>query len=135
MHEAGLMASVLDVVDKARRENRVEQVVDIALRVGRLNGALPTALGFAFDALRPAHDWLNPRATLSINLVEPALQCAECRYRGPTDDLWCPECGSGLTRLICGSEFELIGFEGVPAPASATPGCETKAGGSPCLWM
>ncbi len=117
MHEAGLMASVLEIIDESRRGNNLRRVSAITLQVGELNGALPDALQFAFDALRPEHPWLDPACVLEIEAVEARLQCLDCRYQGPGDSMICPVCQSGLTRLVQGEEFEILGYDGEPDEA------------------
>lgn len=112
MHEAGLMASVLGVIDASCREHNIRQVSEIVLQVGVLNGALPDALRFAFDALRRDYPWCNASTALRIERVEARLDCLECSYQGPSNSIVCPRCQSVLSRWIHGDEFHLLGYEG-----------------------
>ncbi|OLZ11934.1 hydrogenase maturation nickel metallochaperone HypA [Sulfobacillus thermosulfidooxidans] len=112
MHEAGLMASVLDIIDQSRVENNIRRVTEITLKVGVLNGALPDALQFAFDALRSEYTWLDASSVLRIESVPAILLCFECHYQGPGSEMTCPACQSVLTQLIQGEEFDIVGFDG-----------------------
>ncbi|AUW94881.1 MAG: hydrogenase maturation nickel metallochaperone HypA [Sulfobacillus thermotolerans] len=112
MHEAGLIASVLQIVDESRQDNHLKWVKTVELQVGVMNGALPDALTFAFDAMRSSYAWLDDAAVLRIEMVPVHLQCLECHFEGPARDLMCPDCHSVLTRLVHGEEFAVVGYDG-----------------------
>jgi hydrogenase nickel incorporation protein HypA/HybF len=112
MHEAGLMASVLDIVNDSRWHHGIDTVAAISLQVGELNGALPDALQFAFDALRGENPWLAQSVALQIVRTPPVIRCLECQYKGTTFSMNCPRCDSVLTKLLEGEEFNILGYDG-----------------------
>lgn len=53
MHELGIAASVLEIVEAAAREHGLVSVRGVLLEVGRLAGVDPEALRFALEAVAP----------------------------------------------------------------------------------
>ncbi|CAB1128578.1 Hydrogenase maturation factor [Candidatus Hydrogenisulfobacillus filiaventi] len=116
MHEMGLMAGVLEVVHESAVENHIKDVTVVRLRVGKLNGALPDALEFAFEALRA--DWQEiKQAELVIESVPGRMVCLECGLDQEVSEFGveCVSCGSWVTEVRSGTEFEIVGYEGFPS--------------------
>lgn len=111
MHEIGLIQAVMDEVSRVAEANGVKRVTRVRLVVGRLNGAIPEALEFAFSVLTPGTMFEGAR--LEIESVPVRLNCPHCGAESQGEDLayFCPECG-GRARIVAGQELYIDYFEG-----------------------
>ena len=111
MHEMGIIAGVLDVVNPSAAEAGANRVLAVNLRVGVMTEAIEDALVFAFEAL--SEGTLSEGAELAIEWVEPESVCLECANVFGHDRFHrtCPECGSYETALIAGRELEIASIE------------------------
>ena len=108
MHEVALVQALIEQVEQEiRRADQRGRVLRLELHVGRLSGASPDALRFAFEVLAPGT--LVEQAELAI--VEPRAEC-RCRACGvntPIEELVvaCPQCGSAAITIDGGRELLL----------------------------
>lgn len=111
MHEIGLIQAVMDEISRAAEANNIERVTRVRLVVGRLNGALPEVLEFAFSILAP--ETMFEGARLEIESVPVTLNCPQCGAESAGDELayFCPECG-GRAEIVSGRELHIDYFEG-----------------------
>lgn len=111
MHEVGLIQTVMNEISQVAAQNNITRVTKVRLVVGRLNGALPDVLEFAFTVLTP--ETMFEGAALEIETVPITLECERCGARTVTDELayFCPRC-SGRARITGGRELYIDFFEG-----------------------
>ncbi|ACA60150.1 hydrogenase expression/synthesis, HypA [Candidatus Desulforudis audaxviator MP104C] len=111
MHEVGLIQTVMNEISQVAARSNITRVTKVRLVVGRLNGALPDVLEFAFTVLTP--ETIFAGAQLEIETVPITLECEHCGARTVTDELayFCPEC-SGRARITGGRELYIDFFEG-----------------------
>ncbi len=111
MHEIGLIQTVMDEVSRVAEANGIERVTKVRLVVGRMNGAIPDALEFAFSVLSP--ETIFEGARLEIESVPVRLRCPHCGAESEGEKLayFCPECG-GRAELVAGQELYIDYFEG-----------------------
>lgn len=104
MHEAGIMASILDVVE---REAHGRPVAVIHLRVGEFTALVREALEFAFDALKPGT--IAARAQLEIETPKLVGRCPRCGWQGTPVREFCLVCArcSEPVEVISGRELEI----------------------------
>jgi hydrogenase nickel incorporation protein HypA/HybF len=82
MHEAGLIDEVLRTAALAAERAGCSRIRRIVLRVGRLSSAVPEALEFAFEALKPGTAAAG--ATLEIQRIEAAAFCSAANGNSPS---------------------------------------------------
>lgn len=112
MHEAGIMATVIEMaIDSARREG-ASKIHRLTVRIGRLAGVEPEALSLAFTVLTA--DTIAEGAVLEIEPVEVVCHCPACQ----TDFVpssgyiyFCPQCGRPSGEVRQGRELELASLE------------------------
>ncbi len=111
MHEVSIMAEAVRIAEESARNAGATRGTALSLRVGRLSGAVPEAMTFAWDVGR--QNTLAANATLSIELVAPACWCAACRSEFECDDFWseCPRCQEPSDDLRRGRELEIASVE------------------------
>ena len=117
MHEAGIAASILDIVRRYVPEARAEFVRGVHVRIGAMAGVVPETLAFCFAAAVEGTPY--GRAVLEIEHVPLKGRCKDCgasmSMREPA--FWCPECGSPRVQLISGREMQVEDVELDDAPA------------------
>jgi hydrogenase nickel incorporation protein HypA/HybF len=123
MHEIGLIQAVMDEISRAAEANNVKRVTRVRLVVGRLNGALPEVLEFAFSILAP--ETMFEGARLEIKSVPVTLNCPQCGAESAGDELtcFCPDCG-GRAEIVSGRELHIDYFEGDDGKEDAREGSD-----------
>lgn len=114
MHELQVTESILDIVLKHAKENQVNKILSIQLRVGELSDLENEWIQHYFDYLSkgsPAEG-----ATLKIERVPVMMQCEDCANQYEVNikenkDIQCPECGCKEHTLISGREYYIKDME------------------------
>ncbi|MBY0523620.1 MAG: hydrogenase maturation nickel metallochaperone HypA [Gemmataceae bacterium] len=111
MHELSIALNVLDVAaEEAERQGG--RVIAIHLRMGPLSGVVKEALLSAYELAREISPLAD--ADLVIEDVPLVAHCASCdtpcTLESP-QELRCPVCGTGTSRVISGRELEVVALE------------------------
>lgn len=107
MHEAGLVASILEIAQQEAERHGCCRITRIRLKLGCMTGVVRESLDFAFEALRTGTP--ADRAVLEIEPVPLLAQCPACGWSGePPQDycFFCPTCASPVA-ILSGREIEL----------------------------
>lgn len=125
MHELGIMTGVMEAATTSAREAGATRLLKVTLSNGEMTEAIEDALLFAFEALRET-DPFTSDAEIDIHMIRPKSRCLECGAQFEHDrfHMFCPECDSFATELICGRELQIDSIE-VDLPdddAPAQPG-------------
>lgn len=112
MHEAALMQSVLDTVERVAKENGITKIKEIHLIVGKRSGALVDALRFAYDCV--STESFCSGAVLYIEERDLVVKCNQCNTEYAAEEPWdpCPECRSFGGKSVQGTELAIDFFEG-----------------------
>ncbi len=112
MHELGIMTGVIEAIDASAKENKAERVLKITLSIGEMTEAIEDALVFAFEALKTDYPLIQD-AELEVNMIRPKSRCLECGAEFEHDrfHMFCPQCDSFATELICGRELQIDSME------------------------
>ncbi len=112
MHELSIVEALIDQVEKElQRAGQKGRVVRLELNVGRLSGANPESIGFAFNLLAPKT--VAEDAKLVINEPKAVCRCRGCGAKTEIDDLvtHCPRCSSDEITIEGGRELVLQSIE------------------------
>ncbi|HPA21454.1 MAG TPA: hydrogenase maturation nickel metallochaperone HypA [Verrucomicrobiae bacterium] len=111
MHELSLMTDAMEQAQALARRNGATRIHRIRMRVGTLSGAVPEALEFAFEALKPGT--LAEDGRLEIERIPASFRCGQCGETLALQevDFTCPKCGGPLTLAGGGRELELADME------------------------
>jgi hydrogenase nickel incorporation protein HypA/HybF len=111
MHEVSLMAEAVRMAEAAAKSAGASRVLKLRLRVGRLSGAAPEALRFAFEVV--CENTLAAGAALEIEPVPASCWCPTCRAEFESADFFseCPRCHHPGGELRCGRELEIAAVE------------------------
>jgi hydrogenase nickel incorporation protein HypA/HybF len=115
MHEVNVALTLLEGVEAAAREEGVEHVSRVRVRVGALSGIVRDALLFAWDVA--SAETVAAGSTLEVEEVPLVIMCEFCeseRSPHPGSGLLCPECGRPSPHIVRGREMQLVSME-VPA--------------------
>ena len=106
MHELGVVFHIIDDVTEVGKENNLTSVQSVTLQLGTVSTVIP-------DYLTDCWNWavqkteLLKEAKLIIEPIEAITYCEDCKttYDTIAHGKTCPNCGSGNTYLLQGTEF------------------------------
>jgi len=107
MHEAGIAASILEIVETEALKHGARAIGRVRVRVGEFSGVVPEALEFAFDALKDGT--IASGATLDMERIPLVAWCPRCRQNARPETnlvLWCPSC-EGPLEITAGQELDV----------------------------
>ena len=111
MHEVSIMTEAVRMAVEAATSAGARHVTRLRLRVGRLSGAVPEAMEFAWDVVR--RDTIAANARLEIESIPAACWCAGCQAEFECADYFneCPHCHNVSGELRHGRELEIASVE------------------------
>ena len=106
------MTGVMEAATTSAREAGATRLLKVTLSIGEMTEAIEDALLFAFEALRET-DPFTSDAEIDIHMIRPKSRCLECGAQFEHDrfHMFCPECDSFATELICGRELQIDSIE------------------------
>jgi hydrogenase nickel incorporation protein HypA/HybF len=112
MHEASIMAELLQVVEQQAHQHGMRKVSRLKLRVGEFRMVVPELLRAAFEAMNPGT--LAEGAELAMEIVPLVAFCDDCRKDIHIEDnvFYCPHCAGPLLDIRSGKELDLVELEG-----------------------
>jgi len=111
MHEVGLIQEAVRMAAESAERAGASRVCRLRLRVGRMSGAVPEALQFAFELVRLGT--IAEGAALEIESVPAVCWCAGCQTEFMCEDFLneCPRCHGLSGELRRGTELEVASVE------------------------
>lgn len=111
MHELALAESMLEIVERAARQNSAERITAVRLEIGTLSHVEPDALHFCFDAV--THGSLADGARLEIVRTPGQAWCMPCGETVTLSALGqpCPVCGSFQLSITDGDAMRVKEIE------------------------
>ena len=114
MHELGIVFYIIRDVKKVAEENLVKKVSAVVMNIGEVSTVVP-------DLLQDCWKWAVERedimkgCQLRCNIIPAVTWCDSCKSEYPTvaHGRTCPNCGSGNTWLLRGSEVEIKEIEAI----------------------
>jgi hydrogenase nickel incorporation protein HypA/HybF len=115
LHEVTVALGLLEGIEAAAREQGIERVAAVNVRIGALSGIVRDALLFSWDVATV--DTVAAGSELRIEEIPLIIFCEFCeaeRAPLPGTGLVCPECARASPRIVRGREMQLVSME-VPA--------------------
>lgn len=105
MHELGLIAEIVDSIEKVAAENNVKQIDTLVLDVGEYSGVVPQYLEECYPAV--IEGTLLEHTKLKMNIIPGQAICNDCKEVFPIkgNEQHCPDCGSQDCDVIDGAQF------------------------------
>lgn len=111
MHEVSIMAEAVRMAVESAQTAGARRVAVVRLRIGRLSGAEPEAMRFAWDVV--SHDTIAAGARLEIESVAAAAWCPACQMEFECEEFFgeCPRCHDLSGDLRRGRELDIAAVE------------------------
>nr|WP_314465051.1 hydrogenase maturation nickel metallochaperone HypA [uncultured Clostridium sp.] len=105
MHELGVMAEVVRIVENVVREQNLSQVESLALQIGEIASVVPYYVEQCYPAA--VHGTLLENARLDIEMIPANGRCRECSkvFHVTEESMKCPFCQSFSWELLGGREL------------------------------
>ena len=116
MHELSIAQNIIEIVEQYVPGAAMAEVRSVRVRVGRLSGIVPDSLEFSFSAIVAGTPLGSAR--LDIEDVPAVCRCEACSAEFEAADFVfvCPACGNVNTRLLSGSDLQVVDIELEEAP-------------------
>lgn len=105
MHELGIVAEIVRVVENIAKEQNVEKVDTLVLQIGELSSVVPYYVEQCYPAA--SFGTMLEHTKLKIEILPANGRCKSCgRVYGVVEHRReCPGCHSSEVELLCGREF------------------------------
>ncbi|MFW5878124.1 MAG: hydrogenase maturation nickel metallochaperone HypA [bacterium] len=112
MHELTVIENIMNISFQAAKENKLNHIEKINLRVGKLQHLNEMIMQNAFSAAKA--DTPAARAELIILRSPVQLICQDCNheFRPENNNFHCPACNSTSTKIVKGNELYVESIEG-----------------------
>jgi len=111
MHELALTQSILSIVREEAEKRRIEQVLSITLKIGKLSGVMPPLIQEYFNLA--GKGTVAEGARLILDEIPAVISCLNCNNETQLQrpKFRCPHCDSLNIQLISGREFYIDSIE------------------------
>ena len=111
MHELGLTQHLVEIAERAARENGASQVRSVTVEIGALAGVVPESVEFCFEAC--SRGTLLEGCRLEIVFIPGRGRCYDCQADCELDTytIVCPGCGGYSLERLQGEELRVIEVE------------------------
>lgn len=108
MHEMGILAQMIDIVEENCKKNNVKKIEAISVEVGELSGVLPIFLEEYWPLVIEGNQ-LFEDSKLNIRTIPGQALCKECNavYNVMKFEGRCPRCKSRDKKILGGQDFML----------------------------
>jgi hydrogenase nickel incorporation protein HypA/HybF len=119
VHELSIAQNIVDIVHQYVPENDCRTVKAVKIQVGTMAGIVADSLEFCFSAINAGT--LLAGAALEIERVPFTIECSSCNEISTNDagTLQCPACGGMETRVLSGTEMNVLEIELHDEPVEA----------------
>lgn len=111
MHELGLTQHLVEIAERAAKENGAMQVRSVTVEIGGLAGVVPESVEFCFEAC--SRGTLLEGSRLEIIFIPGRARCYDCHVECAIDTytVACPGCGGFSLERLQGEELRVIEME------------------------
>jgi hydrogenase nickel incorporation protein HypA/HybF len=111
VHEVAITRSIVEIAERAAREEGAAKVLSVTVEIGALSGVVPDAVEFCFEVC--TKETLLEGAQLLIERIPGRARCLECAAEVPIDtwSFTCPACGAFALERRQGEELRIKEME------------------------
>jgi len=111
MHEFSIINNIADIAIASAEKSGLETVGCVEIDVGKASGIEPSAMEFAWEAVRK--NTILKNARLIMHFIPLCLQCRTCGIQFQPDEMYtpCPACGEINAKIISGKELRVVAIE------------------------
>lgn len=108
MHELGIVMHVIDQVEAAAKENKVNRVLKLTLEIGEVSGIVPAYFTDCFEWSKKKTQYMR-ETELELIILEGISYCRTCKntFKTTAHGKQCPHCGGYDTYLVTGDEANI----------------------------
>lgn len=113
MHEYSITCSILDILNKIVKENKVKKIKRINFEVSSIAHIEPSSIEFYYNFLtRDSSVFRN--AQLKFKKKKTQIKCEDCKKISDIEDFFiteCPKCSSRRIKVVDSDEIKIISIE------------------------
>ena len=108
MHELSIAQNIVEIIRAQIKDDDLASIQSVKVRAGTFSGVVPHSLKFCFDVLIADTPMRNAR--IDIESTPFTIKCNNCFEQSIEESgiALCPACGSGNTKIISGTELEIV---------------------------
>lgn len=112
MHELGIVMHVIKTVEEIAAENGLTEIASITMEHGEVSSVLPDYFTDCWNYAHKKSELLKD-AQLKMETIPAVTICEACAKTYSTVEFKkiCPHCGSQMTHLLTGNEFNIKEIE------------------------
>jgi hydrogenase nickel incorporation protein HypA/HybF len=114
MHEYSITCSILNILKKIVKENKVRKIKRIDFEISSIAHIEPRSIEFYYNFLTKDNSVLKD-ARLKFVRKKAQIKCEECGKISEIEDIFIPECPKCLSRKIKFVDFDEIKIVSVEA--------------------
>jgi hydrogenase nickel insertion protein HypA len=113
MHEYSITCSILDILNKVLKENKIKKVKKINFEISSIAHIEPDSVEFYYKFLTKDNSILKS-AKLKFKRKKAQIKCGDCKEISSIENLFvveCPKCSSKNIKFINDDEIRIISVE------------------------
>jgi hydrogenase nickel insertion protein HypA len=113
MHEYSITCSILDILDKIVKENKVKKLKRVNFEISSIAHIEPDSIKFYYDFLTKENNVLKG-AKLKFKKKKPEIECEDCKKTYEVENFFigeCPKCSSKKIKIASYDEIKIVSVE------------------------
>ena len=113
MHEYSITCSILDILNKVVKENKIKKIKKINFEISSIAHIEPDSVEFYYNFLSKDNNILR-NAKLKFKKKKMQIKCEDCKEISNIENLFvveCPKCSSRKIKVINDDEIKIISVE------------------------
>ena len=113
MHEYSIACSILDILKKIVKENKVKKIKRINFEISSIAHIEPKSIEFYYNFLT-RNDSILKNARLKFKKKKAQIKCEDCGKISEIEDLIiseCPKCSSRKIKIVDFDEIKIVSVE------------------------
>lgn len=111
MHELSIATEIFKQISKIIEEENINKVLEIKLKIGKLNQIVPEAFNFAIEVITKGTKAEGVK--IIYKEIPITIKCNQCHIQNEVKDFYfiCEKCGSSDVEIISGNELMFESME------------------------
>ena len=113
MHEHSITCSILEILDKVIKENKITKIKKINFEISTLANIEPSSIEFYYDFLAKDNNVLKD-AKLVFKKKKMKAKCKDCNKISEMEDIFlicCPACSSKNIKAVDTDDIKILSVE------------------------
>jgi len=113
MHEYSITCSIINILDKIVKENKVKKIKRIDFEISSIAHIEPSSIEFYYNFLTRDNSILK-NASLKFKKKKAQIECEDCKKISEIEDFFiaeCPKCSSRKIKIVDFDEIKIVSVE------------------------